>query len=241
MENTITTPKVKTPWVKQKRIKLADRKLPVYTRGEEIFNMVSHIVGGAFGVVALALCVIFAAVNKNVWGIVSGSIYGASMVLLYTMSSVYHGLKPETAKKVFQIIDHCTIYILIAGTYTPMLLTGLREYNPALAWTLFGIVWGGSALGITLTAIDLKKFRVFSMACYMTIGWCIVFAIKPLLAAYGWGFFAWILGGGVSYTFGTTFLGLGGTGKHPYAHAVFHLFVIGGSVLQFIGILLYCM
>ena len=125
------------------RVKLADRVLPTYTKGEEIFNMVSHIVGGALGIAALALCVIFSALHHNVYGIVSTSIYGVSLILLYTMSSIYHGLNPNrTAKKVFQIIDHCSIFILIAGTYTPFALCTLREYDTATGWTLFGIVWG---------------------------------------------------------------------------------------------------
>lgn len=224
-----------------RRTRIRDRKLPIYTRGEEIFNMVSHIVGGAFGIVATVLCIVIAAKHRNTWGLASGAIYGFSMIMLYTMSSIYHGLIPETPKKIFQVLDHCTIYFLIAGTYTPILLTGLRAKYPVLAWVLFGIVWAGTALGITLTAIDLKKYRVFSMACYMTIGWCIIFAVKPLLTCYSWKFFVWLAVGGVIYTVGTTFLGLGSKGKHPYAHSVFHLFVIAGSVLQFVGIALYCM
>lgn len=123
------------------RTKLKDRELPDYTKGEEIFNMVSHIVGGALGVVAIVLCVIMAAIHRNVWGIVGGAVYGATMVILYTMSSIYHGLSPKlTAKKVFQVIDHCAIFLLIAGTYTPIALTSLREYSAPLGWTIFGIV-----------------------------------------------------------------------------------------------------
>ena len=145
------------------RVKLADRVLPTYTKGEEIFNMVSHIVGGALGIAVLALCVIFSALHHNVYGIVSTSIYGVSLILLYTMSSIYHGLNPNrTAKKVFQIIDHCSIFILIAGTYTPFALCTLREYDTATGWTLFGIVWGLSILGIVLNSIDLKRYKVDS-------------------------------------------------------------------------------
>lgn len=221
------------------RTKLKDRALPPYTRGEEICNMTTHILGAAFGIAALVLCVVTAAGNRNVWGIVTGAVYGTMMILLYTMSSIYHGLTNITAKKVFQVIDHCTIYFLIAGTYIPLLLTGIRQYNPILGWTLFGLVVGCSALGITLTAIDLRKFRAFSMACYFTVGWSLIFVIKPLLKVYPMSFFLWILAGGVAYTTGIIFYALGT--KHRYSHSIFHVFVIAGSVLQFFGILFYCM
>ena len=120
------------------RIKLADRILPTYTKGEEISNMVSHIMGGVLGIVAIVLCSVFAGIHHNAYGVISGVIFGISMIILYTMSSIYHGLKPNTtAKKVFQILDHCTISILIAGSYTPFALCTLREYNTALGWTIF--------------------------------------------------------------------------------------------------------
>ena len=136
-----------------KRTKLKDRQLPDYTRGEEIFNMVSHIVGGAFGIAALATCVVKAFLNHDAYEIVSAFIYGFSMVILYTVSSVYHGLIPKTAKKVMQVIDHCTVFILIAGTYTPVSLCSLRRASTPLGWTVFGIVWGVTALGITLVCV----------------------------------------------------------------------------------------
>jgi len=139
-----------------KRTKLADRKLPDYTKGEEIFNMVSHIVGGSLGVAYLVLCVIFAALHRNAWGVVGSAVYGASVISLFTMSSVYHGVRPEGAKKVLQVIDHCTIYFMIAGTYTPYTLCTLRTVKPVAAWVVFGVVWGMAALAVTLTAIDLK-------------------------------------------------------------------------------------
>ena len=125
-----------------KRTKLRDRKLPDYTRGEELFNMISHIVGGALGVVALVLCVLVSARKGDAWSIAGSIIYGVSLILLYTMSSVYHGLRHEMAKKVMQVIDHCTIYFLIAGTYTPILLSAIRIVSPSVAWTLFGVEWG---------------------------------------------------------------------------------------------------
>ena len=165
------------------RTRLSERQLPSYTRGEEVFNTVSHIVGGAFGICALVLCVIYAALWGTVWSVVGGAIYGATMILLYTMSSVYHGLRAPMAKKVMQVLDHCTIYGLIAGTYTPVLLCSIRAVSPGWGWALFGIVWGLAAVATVFTAIDLKKYKVFSMICYLGMGWCIVFAIKPAIQA----------------------------------------------------------
>ena len=139
------------------RIKLSERILPTYTKGEEIFNMVSHIVGGALGIVATVLCVVFAAIKGNVYGIVSGAIYGATMIMLYTMSSIYHGLKPEkTSKKVFQVLDHCSIFLLIAGTYTPYALVALPKI---LGWVIFGVIWGAAILGIVFNSIDINKYK----------------------------------------------------------------------------------
>lgn len=222
-----------------KRIKLKDRILPDYTKGEEIFNMVSHIVGGGFGVIALVFCVIKAFIAGGADKIVSAFVYGFSMVILYTMSSVYHGLKPPTAKKVMQVIDHCTIFLLIAGTYTPISLVALRRENTALGWLIFGIVWGFSALGITLNAIDLKKYTVFSMICYIGLGWCIIFPLKTAIRAIGMPGFYWLLAGGISYTVGSILYGIAGKKVHCYMHSVFHIFVVLGSILQFVCILFY--
>lgn len=223
-----------------KRTKLRDRILPKYTKGEEIFNMTSHIVGGALGIVALVLCVVFAAVHGNGYGVVSGAIYGVTMVILYTMSSIYHGLNPKRkAKKVFQVLDHCSIYLLIAGSYTPFALCTLREYSTALGWTIFGVIWCVAILGIILNSIDIKKFRVFSMICYLVMGWCIVFKINLLPELLGTAGFVLLLLGGLAYTIGAILYGLGK--KHKYMHSVFHLFILLGSLLQFFTILLYVM
>lgn len=220
-----------------KRTKLKDRELPTYTRGEEIFNMVSHIVGGAFGVIALVACVLVAVMHRNVWGIVGGSIYGVSMIVLYTMSSVYHGLKPSIGKKVMQVLDHCTIYFLIAGTYTPILLSAIRTVSPAWCWIIFGIVWGLAAMATVFTAIDLKKYRVLSMICYIGMGWCIIIATKTAIEALALPGMLWLLAGGIAYSVGAILYGLGV--KHKYMHSIFHLFVVAGSILQFISIIFY--
>ncbi len=221
-----------------KRTKLKDRVLPTYTKGEEIFNMVSHIVGAPLGIVAIVLGVIFSAINKNGYGIASSIVYGITLILLYTMSSIYHGLNPKLkAKKIFQIIDHCSIFLLIAGTYTPFALCTLREYSPAVGWTIFGIMWGMAAIGITLNAIDLKKFKAFSMICYLCMGWCIIVKIGVVLEELGTTGFALLLSGGIVYTVGAIFYGLGK--KKKWMHSIFHLACVVGSLLQLICILLY--
>ena len=210
------------------RTKLADRKLPRYTRGEEIFNMVSHIVGAALGVAALVLCVVVSALKGSAIAVVSSSIYGASLVMLYTMSSVYHGLRCEMGKKVMQVIDHCTIYFLIAG---------IMRVDKVAAWVIFGVVWGFAALATTLTAIDLKNYQKFSMICYIGMGWCIVLAAKATIEALSMPGIVLLLTGGVAYTVGAVLYGAGK--KHRYMHSVFHLFVVAGSILHFFCILFY--
>ena len=220
------------------RAKLKDRILPDYTKGEEIFNMTSHIVGGSFGIVALVLCIVFAAIHHNGYGVVSSSIYGVMMIILYTMSSIYHGLKPERkAKKVFQILDHCSIFLLIAGSYTPFCLVTFREYNAVLGWTIFGIIWAIAILGITLNAVDIKKYKVFSMICYLGMGWCIIFTAKLLPKLLGIPGLVLLVSGGIAYTVGAILYGLGR--KKRYMHSIFHLFILLGSILQFFCILLY--
>lgn len=219
------------------RTKLCDRVLPSYTKGEELFNTISHSAGAVFGIVALITCLFVAITNENIWSVVSASIYGASLILLYTMSSIYHGLKHEMVKKVFQVIDHCTIYLLIAGTYTPVMLCRVRIISPGWAWTIMGIVWGCAIIAAILTAIDLKRFAVFSMICYIGMGWCVVFAMKPTIEAVALPGLLWLLAGGVSYTVGAVLYGLGK--KHRYMHSVFHLFVLFGSVFQYITIIFY--
>jgi len=222
------------------RTKLVDRILPTYTKGEEIFNMTSHIVGGAFGIAVTALCVIFAAIHGNVYGVVSGAIYGSTMILLYVMSSIYHGLSPKRlSKKVFQVLDHCSIFLLIAGTYTPMALCTIREVDTATGWWIFGIVWAMAILGIVFNAIDLKSTKKFSMMCYLVMGWCIVFKFNVLLQGLHRNGVILLLAGGIAYTVGAIFYGVGK--KKKYVHSVFHLAILLGSILQFLCIILYVM
>lgn len=223
--------------IKKFRTPLKDRTLPNYTKGEEIINTTSHGIGAILGIAALVLCVVFSAIKDDVWGVVSSAIYGSSIVLLYTMSSVYHGLTKEFAKKVMQVVDHCTIYFLIAGSYTPIVLCAIRPVNPVVAWTLFGVVWGLAVIAATVTAIDLKRFKVFSMICYIGMGWSIVFAAKTVMEAVAEKGLLLLLAGGISYTVGAILYGLGK--KHRYMHSIFHIFVVAGSVLQFFCIFFY--
>ncbi len=222
-----------------KRTKLINRSLPDYTRGEELFNMISHIVGGGISVVISAVCIVYSALFCDAWAVVSSAVYGASLILLYTMSSIYHGLIPLMAKKVFQVLDHCTIYFLIAGTYTPFTLCAIRRINPTVAWVIFGVVWALAALATTLTAIDLKKYATFSMICYIGMGWCIIAAGKITYFALTPAGFFYLLAGGIAYTVGAILYGLGKKGR--YIHSVFHLFVILGSILHGISVLFYAL
>ena len=221
------------------RTKLCDRVLPDYTRGEELMNMITHIVGAALGITALVLCILRAASNGNVWGVVASGIYGASLIALYAVSSTYHGMKPGMGKKVMQVIDHCTIYFLIAGTYTPIVLSAVRPVYPAIGWGLFGFVWTLAILAAVLTAIDLKKYNVFSMICYIGIGWAVLPFMKQTLDVLTKPGFLLLLFGGIAYTVGAVLYGIGG--KKRWMHSVFHMFVVLGSGLQFLSVWLYAL
>lgn len=154
------------------------------------------------------------------------------------MSSIYHGLKPNsTAKKVFQIIDHCSIFLLIAGTYTPFTLCTLREYDTATGWWIFGIVWGMAIIGIVLNSIDLKRYRVFSMICYLVMGWCIIFKLDVIVKCLEFSGFLLVLAGGISYTIGAVIYGIGK--KRKWMHSIFHIACVIGSLLQFLCVILY--
>lgn len=214
------------------------KELPAYTKGEEIFNAVSHIVGGGFGVIALVLGIIFACIHSNAYGLASMIVFGTSLILLYTMSAIYHFLHRNRAKKVFRIFDHCTIFLLIAGTYTPFCLITLRE-SGAIGWIMFGIVWFFAILGIVGNAINMHHpiIKTLSMICYIGMGWCIIFAIKPLLANLEMNGFWLLLIGGISYTIGAIFYGFGRKAK--YIHSVWHLFVLLGSILHYFSVLFY--
>ena len=220
-----------------KRTRLCDRMLPVYSRGEELMNMITHIVGGALGVVVLLSCVILAALRNNTFGIVGCTIYGTTFITMFTISSVYHGLAPGMGKKVMQVIDHCTIYFLIAGTYSAVVLSAIRPLYPALGWGLFIFEWALALFAATLTAIDLKKYEIFSMICYIGMGWAVIPFWRQTLEAMTKPGFLLLLFGGIAYTIGSILYGLGS--KHKWMHSGFHMFVVVGALLQYFSVLLY--
>ncbi len=222
-----------------KRTPLALRALPNYTPGEELANMLTHLAGSILGIAVLVLCVLNAAGQRNGFGIIASAVYGFTMIAMFCVSSIYHGLKPSLGKKVMQVIDHCTIYFLIAGTYTAVVLSGLRRSFPALAWGLFGFEWGLAVLAAVFTAIDLHQYSVFSMICYIGMGWAILPFWQQVVYAMTVPGFALLLAGGIAYTIGSVLYGLGKRKK--WMHSIFHVFVLLGAGLQFLVILFYAL
>lgn len=207
---------------------------PKYTLGEELVSSISHGIGAGLGVAALVLCVVKGAFNGSAYDVTSAAIYGAALVILYTISCIYHALCPGKGKVVLRIIDHCCIFLLISGTYTPITLVSLRG---PLGWVLFGIVWAAAILGITLTAIDVHRFRIFSMICYLMSGWVIIFAFFQLTQVMETAGTVLLLLGGVAYTVGAVLYGIGK--KIKYFHSIFHFFVLLGSILHFFTVYFY--
>ncbi len=203
-----------------------------YTLGEEIFNAVSHGTGGLLAIAGTVVMIVCAAIYSNAWGVVSSAIYGASMIILYTMSTLYHAITNEKAKKFFRIMDHNTIFLLIAGTYTPITLVPLRG---PVGWVLFGIVWGAAVIGIVLNSINLEKFKKLSIVCYVAMGWAIIFAIKPMIKSVPQISLIFLLIGGIFYTVGIAFYVIK---KIKYFHSIWHLFTIGGTIFHYFSILL---
>ncbi|SEL07777.1 PAQR family membrane homeostasis protein TrhA [Ruminococcus albus] len=203
-----------------------------YTLGEEIFNSVSHGVGGGLSIAGTVILIVFAVIYSDAWGVVSSAIYGASLIILYTMSTLYHAITNDRAKGFFRIMDHNTIFFLIAGTYTPITLVPLRG---AFGWTLFGVIWAAAVVGIVLNSIDLEKFRKPSVVCYILMGWAVVFAINPMLRTINKISLLFLLIGGLFYTIGVIFYVMK---KKRYFHSIWHLFTIGGSVFHWFLILL---
>ncbi len=214
-------------------------QLPDYTRGEEIANVITHIIGGIFAVLAIPLLIVTAVRHNDPWAVVSGAVYGATLLMMFTVSSVYHGLKPGKLKRIMRVIDHCDIYLLIAGTYTPILLVAVRPINPDVAWSVFAVEWALAIVAIILNAIDLKRFERISMVCYIGMGWCVLAILKVTIEAMTQSGFVLLLLGGIAYTVGAALYGIGK--RVRYIHTVFHVFVLLGSVLQFLSILLYVM
>lgn len=219
-----------------------ERKLPEYSSGEEKANMFTHIAGGIFAFVSLLLCTAFGAWNKNTAGVISGILYGTSMITVYVISSVYHGLDPDTSttgKKILQVIDHCDIYGLIAGTFAPIALTRMRHTHPVLAVASFTLVCVTALIGMIFTAVDFKKYRLISYGAYFVSGWSVLLTTKAMKETYSARFLLLLIAGGAVYTLGMVFFILQCKGK-KYAHTIFHIFILAGSVIQFIPIFKYC-
>ncbi len=203
-----------------------------YTLGEEIFNSISHGVGALLSIAGTAVLIVMCAINAGAIEVVSASVYGASLIILYTMSTLYHAITNPTAKKVFQILDHNTIFLLIAGTYTPYALCCIP--SPALGWTIFGCIWGAAIFGIVMSSINLEKFRKISTICYIIMGWGIILAVKPLYEGIPTFSLVTLITGGVLYSLGVIFYT---KKKIHYMHSIWHLFVVGGSILHFFSVL----
>ena len=210
-------------------------KKPAYTLAEALINSISHGTGALAAAGGMAVLIVFSALQGDVWKVVSSSIYGATMIMLYTFSALYHSFTDGKVKSVFRIFDHCSIFLLIAGSYTPFTLVTLREVTPAVGWTLFGVVWGAAIIGIALNIVSLEKFKVFSMICYIAMGWAVVFAIKPLIANLAKGGIILLASGGLAYTVGIIFYAI----RKKYMHSIWHFFVLAGTILQYFAVLFY--
>ncbi len=208
--------------------------IPTYTLGEELISAISHGVGALLGIAALVLCIVKSANPLDGYKLASSIVFGVTIVLLYLMSCLYHALKVNKAKRVFRVFDHCTIFLLIAGTYTPYTLVVLRD---SIGWWLFGVIWLIAVVGIVLNAVSLRKFAKLSVACYLLMGWMIVFSFSRLKAAMPWNGVLLLLWGGVAYTLGAIVYGIGS--KRRYFHSIFHFFCLAGTVLHFFSIYLY--
>lgn len=205
-----------------------------YTLGEELINSISHGIGAGLGIAALVLCIVKSCSPLDGYKLASSIVFGVTTTLLYLMSCLYHALKVNRAKHVFRVIDHCTIFLLIAGTYTPYTLNTLRGLT---GWLLFGIVWGVGILGIVLNAVSLRRFAKLSVACYIALGWVVLFASKQLVSALDPTGLWLLLIGGIAYTVGAILYGIGS--KKRYFHSVFHFFCLIGTAFHFLSIYLY--
>lgn len=201
------------------------------TLGEEIANSITHGIGALLSIAALVILIVVAANNGTAWHVVSFAIFGATMVFLYASSTLYHSFTHKKAKNVFQRFDHAAIFALIAGTYTPFLLTTIRG---PLGWTFFGIIWAAAITGIVFRSIYLHRFRKLMVVVYLIMGWMFVFMINPIIANLPSTSLIFLLVGGLSYTIGVIFYSWRSL---PYGHGIWHLFVLGGTISHFFAVL----
>ncbi|WP_163321638.1 PAQR family membrane homeostasis protein TrhA [Draconibacterium mangrovi] len=199
--------------------------------GEEIFNSITHGIGTLLSIAALVLLVVFAAIKGNAWHVVSFSIFGSSLVLLYLSSTLYHSFTREKLKNLFVRFDHAAIFLLIAGTYTPFVLTTIRG---ALGWTLFGIIWGLAITGMVIRSIYLTRFRKLMVGIYLAMGWMFLLAIGPIVRNLPASSIAFLFVGGACYSIGVIFYAWRGL---KYGHGIWHLFVLAGSIMHFFSVL----
>ena len=206
---------------------------PFYTTAEEIANSITHGIGAVLSVAGLTLLVVLAAIYGDVWRIVSFSVYGSTLVILYLASTLYHSFQHPRVKHIFRVFDHVSIYLLIAGSYTPFLLVSMRG---AWGWSLLAVVWGLALLGVTFKVIFIGRYEVLATAAYVLMGWLVVIAFKQMLAHVPPGGVALLIAGGITYTLGVIFYAWE---KLPFNHAIWHLFVLGGSAFHFFAVLFY--
>lgn len=202
-------------------------KLREQTPAEEIVNAILHGIGAGLSIAALVVLIIFANIYGNTWHIVSFSIYGATLIILYLSSTVYHSLPKGKWKNILHVIDHSSIFLLIAGTYTPITLTAMRG---PWGWSIFGVIWGIAFLGIILKVFWMDKLKFLSVGLYIIMGWLIVIAIKPLLESLETISLIFLLAGGISYMAGIIFYIWR---RLKYSHGIWHLFVLAGSICHF--------
>ncbi len=217
-------------------------KTKLYTLGEEITNSITHGIGSLLSIAALVLMIIKAAIYKSALDVVSVIIFGISLIILYTMSTLYHAISNEKAKSVFKIFDHSTIYLLIAGSYTAFTLIALRSIDPTKAWIIFSIVWGIAILGTISYAIFKNKFKVLNIVSYVIMGWVIVLAIPEIVEYFKFndaliGLYL-LIAGGILYTVGIIFYALQKK-NYKYFHCIWHIFVLLGSICHFFSVYLY--
>ena len=220
---------------KLKGIKKID--IPKYCLSEELLSAISHGFGTLLSVAALVLCIVRSVKHHDAYAVVSSSLYGSTSILLYIMSTLYHSLKVNNAKRVFRIMDHCTIFLLIEGTFTPYCLVAIRSYSIALGWTMFGIIWATAIVGITLTAVNLNKFKKLGMILYLVMGWAVLIAFKGIWNSVPKRGILLLVAGGIVYTIGAILYEKGK--KHKYMHSIFHFVVLLASLLFFFSIFFY--
>lgn len=200
--------------------------LPSYSLSEELISAITHGIGAGLSIAGMVVLLVFG--HHDPLTVSSVSIFGATMILLYLVSTLYHALGVNRAKRVFRVLDHCTIFLLIAGTYTPI---SLVCFGGAIGWVIFGIVWGVAALGIVMNAVNLKKFAKLSMVCYIGLGWLVIFFFKPLLERLDSTSIVLLVIGGVIYTVGAIVYGVGK--RVRYMHSLWHFFVMGGTIFHY--------